>query len=137
MTDIFDNITIHVDCAQCDQDFDVSAAVVAESQELLDEGCPGTDYECPASLFATLLDRRALRRLASAWRDIERSVQKSVGAVHLKAHPTLKQLLDVADGGAPSDPDPAASDGHAGGEDEADGDAGVTLVLSGRSTSPS
>lgn len=101
MTDILDNIAVHVDCHQCEQSFDLSAAVIAESHSLLDEGCPGTDYECPASLFASLVDRDALRQLADAWRQIERSVRDSVGAVSLQAHPSLERLLEAADESPP------------------------------------
>lgn len=127
MPDIFDKITIQVDCAQCDQLFDISAAVVAESHELLEESCPGTDYECPASLFATLVDRQALRHLASAWREIEQSVQKSVGAVRLEAHPTLERLLEISDRNASCDEHSEHSDGRMGGDEKADAaDSGVT-----------
>lgn len=96
MRSILDSIDVHVDCAHCDISFDISAAVVAESQELLEGGCPGSDYECPATLFATLVDRQALLRLGEAWRDIERSVHEAIGTVSLRAHPTLGRLLDVA-----------------------------------------
>jgi hypothetical protein len=109
MTDILDNIDIHVACHQCDKSFEVSAAVVAESQELLDGGCPGTDYECPASVFAALVDRDALRRLADAWRQIERSVRDSVGAVSLQAQPTLERLLEAVEEGTVQDRDGSQS----------------------------
>ncbi len=97
MTDILDNIDIHVECHQCDTSFDISAGVIAQSHDLLDGGCPGTDYECPASLFATLVDRDALRRLADAWCAVEASVRDSVGAVSLEAQPHVERVLEAAD----------------------------------------
>jgi|GEM_PF-2616268 len=48
------DIDVSVQCDQCGE-FTVSAGVVAESQRLLPEGCPGSPYECPLQLFASLL----------------------------------------------------------------------------------
>ena len=127
MTDILDNIDIHVDCHQCDASFDIAAGVVAQSHEMLEDGCPGTDYECPASLFATLVDREALRRLADAWRAIEQSVRDSVGAVSLRAHPTIEQLLAAAQ--TPGDDRDALDSG---GSDP----TAVTVTVGGREAAP-
>lgn len=96
MTNIFENIDVHVRCANCTADFSVPAAVVLESQELLEGGCPGSEFECTATLFAQLIDREALHRLAVAWADIQESVRDSVCEVSLDARPSLRQLLTAA-----------------------------------------
>ncbi len=77
MSDILYDIRVSVECRRCDSQFEVPAAVVAESQEMLEQGCPGSAHECPAPLFAELIDKEALRRLVEAWRDVEASVSRS------------------------------------------------------------
>lgn len=97
MSDILDDVIIQVECSQCDASYNISATAVAESQQLLEGGCPGTDFECPASLFANLADRDALRRLAQAWRDLlESAGEGSFGEVTLRAEPALKAVISAA-----------------------------------------
>jgi hypothetical protein len=90
MTDILKDVDIHLDCSQCEASFDISAAVVAQSQELLEHGCPGSSYECPATVFSQLVDPGALRALVDAWRQVEQSAQGRADGVVLRVHPTLK-----------------------------------------------
>lgn len=95
MADILDNIDIHVDCAQCDVAYHIPASTVAESQRLIEEGCPGSEYECPASLFATLVDPADLRALAGAWRRVERSVRGRAQGLLLTARPAVSDRAVV------------------------------------------
>lgn len=77
MTHILKNIDVHVRCRQCG-DFHISAEVIANSQRLLAEGCPGSSYECPPQLFATLLEPSALASLERAWSALESTVRSPV-----------------------------------------------------------
>lgn len=73
MTDILQEIDVHLDCHYCGHEVDVPLAVVAESQALLADGCPGSAHECAPSFFARLADTRAVRELVEAWRALETS----------------------------------------------------------------
>ncbi len=70
MTDILNQLEVAVECEQCGT-FTTSGDVIAECQRLLDEGCPGSPYECPLEHFAGLLDQAALDALAKAWKSLE------------------------------------------------------------------
>ncbi len=80
MSDLLRNLYLDVHCGQCG-DFAVRADVVAESQRLLANGCPGSPHECPPTLLATLLDRRALDLLERAWRGLEAAARSPVRQV--------------------------------------------------------
>ena len=77
MTDILKTLSVDVDCDQCG-DCTVGANVIAESQHMLTEGCPGSSYECPPTLFATLLPPAALESLKKAWSDLEGAARDPV-----------------------------------------------------------
>lgn len=65
MDDRLEHTLIHVHCPRCDGAYDVPASVVAESQRLVEHGCPGTSScECPASFYASLIEPAALEALA-------------------------------------------------------------------------
>lgn len=70
MSNLLRHIDVEVRCEQCGE-FTLPADVIAESQRLLAEGCPGSAHECPPALYATLLEPSALRALESAWRQME------------------------------------------------------------------
>ena len=70
MTDILKHCYVDVHCGQCGE-FAVRADVIAESQRLLARGCPGSTYECPPALLATLLEPTALASLERAWSALE------------------------------------------------------------------
>ena len=55
MNHILRHFYVDVRCDQCG-DFTVGADVVAESQRLLADGCPGSEFECPPELLANLLE---------------------------------------------------------------------------------
>lgn len=76
MKDRLSDVLVDVSCHQCG-DFTVAADVIAESQRLLESGCPGSPYECPAVLYASLLDPAALDALRAAWSDLGRSARAS------------------------------------------------------------
>lgn len=62
MSDILRRFYVDVRCDQCG-DFTVGADVVAESQRLLADGCPGSGFECPPELLANLLEPAHLESL--------------------------------------------------------------------------
>lgn len=70
MTDILKHILVDVHCGHCG-DFAIGADVIAESQRMLAEGCPGSPYECPPEVLAPLLEPSALASLERAWADLE------------------------------------------------------------------
>ena len=94
MSDILKHLDVNVHCEQCG-DFSVRADVIAESQRLLAEGCPGSVYECPPQLLATLLSSSGLKSLQRAWDDLQRSTQASIGQVTFTDCPRV----DVTPGG--------------------------------------
>lgn len=101
MTDILKSVTVDVHCDECG-DFAVGADVIAESQRLLAAGCPGSPFECPPQLFASLLDPSAVKSLQQAWRALEGAARRPVRDV------TSREWLRVA--APPKDePDPYAT----------------------------
>lgn len=73
MTDILKTLAVDVHCDQCG-DFTIGADVIAESQRLLAEGCPGSPHECPPTLLATLLPQPVLESLETTWSARERAL---------------------------------------------------------------
>ncbi len=88
MVDILKVLTVDVHCDQCG-DFNIGADVVAESQRLLAEGCPGSPYECPPELFATLLPESALESLQTAWNELESAARGRVRQISLDDSPRV------------------------------------------------
>lgn len=84
MTDLLKHVAVEVHCDQCG-DFTVRADVIAESQRLLAQGCPGSSYECPPTLFATLLEPSAIDALQRAWSALESTVGSPVREVSADA----------------------------------------------------
>lgn len=76
MNDRLKDVMVDVHCRQCG-DFTVGADVIAESQHLLETGCPGSPYECPATLFASLLDLAHLGALETAWSGLGSAARES------------------------------------------------------------
>lgn len=76
MNDGLADVLVDVRCHQCG-DFTVAADAIAESQQLLETGCPGSPYECPVVLYASLLAPAALDALKTAWNDLGRSARAS------------------------------------------------------------
>ena len=95
MTDILKALSVDVHCDQCG-DFDIGADVIAESQRLLAEGCPGSPHECPPQLFARLLPLPALESLRRAWNALESATHTPVRQIALDPR-TLARWED--DGG--------------------------------------
>lgn len=92
MTDILKTLAVDVHCDQCG-DFTVGADVVAESQRLLAEGCPGSAHECPPTLLATLLPQAALESLESAWSALEGAARSPVERVTIEESPHVSTRL--------------------------------------------
>ncbi len=82
MTNILEHCYVDVHCGQCGE-FAVRADVIAESQRLLEQGCPGSTYECPPALLATLLERSALESLEQAWTTLASTAHDPVQQVTL------------------------------------------------------
>lgn len=80
MTNILEHCYVDVHCDQCGE-FAVRADVIAESQRLLERGCPGSTYECPPALLATLLERNALESLERAWTTLQSTAHGPVQQV--------------------------------------------------------
>ncbi len=97
MTDLLKHLVLDVHCDQCG-DFNIGADVIAESQRLLAEGCPGSPYECPPELFATLLPQSALESLQAAWDALESATRDPVRQISLddspRDAPRTKDKLD-------------------------------------------
>lgn len=108
MSEILENVEVHVVCEHCDTEFETSADVVARSQRLLEDGCPGESHECPARLFANFVDRAALRDLADAWQRVRDSVHAPAVDLELASRPTVEQTLDP--GPSQTEDDPEATD---------------------------
>jgi len=89
--DLLKSTILEVECAQCDVAYSLPLVVVKESQELLDAGCPGNDYECAARYFAGLIDSAALEQLAVAWRAVEDCA--NLNNKHARLKGTLKVVL--------------------------------------------
>src|SRR5699024_12848266 len=70
MVDTKNLVVVDVNCDRCASSFKVPSSVVAESQDLMQEGCPGSEYECMASYYATLIDRKTLKSLEEACCDV-------------------------------------------------------------------
>ncbi|HEU5073142.1 MAG TPA: hypothetical protein VFU02_03200 [Polyangiaceae bacterium] len=83
MTDILKNLAVDVHCDQCG-DFTVGADVIADSQRMLADGCPGSSHECPPTLLATLLPQAALQSLEKAWRDLESAARRPVRQITIE-----------------------------------------------------
>lgn len=79
MTDVLKAVSVDVHCDQCG-DFTVGADVIAESQRLLAEGCPGSPFECPPEIFSRLLEPSAIDALQRAWSAIESTARRPVRA---------------------------------------------------------
>lgn len=94
MSEILSNIGIYVICEHCETEFEMSADVVAESQDLMEGGCPGDTRECPARLFSNFVDRDALRDLADAWERVRESLHAPAVDVTLASRPTLETNLE-------------------------------------------
>ncbi|MEZ4338945.1 MAG: hypothetical protein R3B82_20200 [Sandaracinaceae bacterium] len=71
MSDILQQIDVHVHCIQCDEEYTVPASAIAESHRLLDEGCPGSAHECYPSFLASLVEASVLEGLSTAWAAVE------------------------------------------------------------------
>lgn len=82
MVDILKALTVDVHCDQCG-DFNLRGDVIAESQRLLAEGCPGSPHECPPELYATLLPQSALESLRRAWDALESGTRRPVRQISL------------------------------------------------------
>ena len=82
MTDILKSVSVDVHCDQCG-DFTVGADVIAESQLLLAAGCPGSSFECPPTLFATLLPQSVLESFERAWVELEGAARSPVRRVEM------------------------------------------------------
>ncbi len=54
MHEILKYSCVDVQCDHCG-DFTIGADVIAESQRLLANGCPGSEFECPPELLANLV----------------------------------------------------------------------------------
>lgn len=93
MTDILKDLNLDVHCDRCGE-FTVAADVISESQHMLERGCPGSPYECPAQLFATLVDKSALESLAKAWQDVQKSALCHDGRALLIGPPHLDLSLE-------------------------------------------
>lgn len=88
MTDILKSVSVDVHCDQCG-DFTVGADVIAESQRLLAHGCPGSSFECPPTLFATLLPRSVLESFERAWVELESAARSPVQHVAVGDEPSV------------------------------------------------
>lgn len=88
---VLETSVLQVECAQCDVGYSLPLAVVKDSQDLLEKGCPGNDYECAARYFAGLVNSEALEQLSTAWQAVEDSVNKSNN--HARLRGTLKVVL--------------------------------------------
>lgn len=117
MSDILQQVDVHVHCVQCDESYDVSAALIAEAQRMLAQGCPGTPHECMPSFLASLVDASALESLTRAWRELERNARARSEALLMREHAALRRdfradpmTKELArwedDGGAPTRPAP-------------------------------
>ena len=93
LTDILKQLDVNVRCEQCGE-FSVSAAVIAESQHLLVHGCPGSPHECPAELFATLVDSSALESLVKAWEQFEKNARDRCGRALVVDRPHITISLE-------------------------------------------
>ena len=82
MTDILKSVSVDVHCDQCG-DFTVGADVIAESQRLLAAGCPGSSFECPPTLFATLLPEAVLESFERAWVELESAARSPVRRIEV------------------------------------------------------
>jgi hypothetical protein len=95
--DILKALSVDVHCDQCG-DFSIGADVIAESQRLLAEGCPGSPHECPPQLFGTLLPQSALESLRRAWDALEHATNGPVRQISLDDAPRVasrpKDALD-------------------------------------------
>lgn len=106
MTDTLKQIAVNVHCDGCG-DFTVGADVIAESQRLLAQGCPGSPHECPPQLLATLLDPSALEWLEQARSTLEDAAVRAARCASVDAdlhlavpHPIGSLAFEVTEGAA-------------------------------------
>lgn len=90
MVDILKALSVQVHCGQCG-DFDIGADVIAESQRLLAQGCPGSPHECPPELLATLVPQSALESLEKAWVELESATRPPVRQLALDHAPRIER----------------------------------------------
>lgn len=93
MTDILKAVSVDVHCDQCG-DFTVGADVIAESQRLLARGCPGSSFECPPTLFATLLPEAVLESFERAWVELESAAHNPVRRVEVSEASSVRVGAD-------------------------------------------
>lgn len=95
MSEILRHLAIDVSCEQCG-DFTIGADVVAESQQLLAHGCPGSRHECPATVYAALVGPAALASLERVWGGVDGpadAAQPIHGFLHVLVRPDA--ILDA------------------------------------------
>ncbi len=98
MSDILQQVDVHLHCVQCDETYDVHAAMIAEAQRLLAQGCPGTPHECYPSFLASLVDASALDSLRRAWRSVERSARARSETTGLRGRAQVARNVRWDDG---------------------------------------
>ncbi|MCZ7679342.1 MAG: hypothetical protein M5U28_11510 [Sandaracinaceae bacterium] len=92
MPHILHQIDVEVRCVQCGESYRLPAALIAASQRMLEEGCPGTSsHECAPAFYASLIEPVPLQALVRAWEEVQRSARAYGERVVLRERP----LVDV------------------------------------------
>ena len=71
----------------------MSTDVIAQSQQLLTQGGPGSTYEYPPEFLATLAAPSALESLVRAWRKVQRSARRQGATLQVRARPGQGRVL--------------------------------------------
>lgn len=97
MADILQQVEVEVRCVQCDESYRMPAALIAESQRMVREGCPGTSpHECAPAFYASLLEPVALEALVRAWERLQRSARARGDHAVLRERPRVGVTLPLA-----------------------------------------
>lgn len=73
------------------------AALIAESQRIVAEGCPGSSlHECAPAFYATLIEPVALQSLVRAWEQLQRSARARGERAIFRERPRVGVAVSVA-----------------------------------------
>lgn len=81
--DLLSMAAVRVPCPQCSEPYSVPLWDILQSHEIMHEGCPATETECPPAFQSRLASREAVRALEQAWKKLEREAKRDGGELVL------------------------------------------------------
>ena len=81
--DLLSMAAVRVPCPQCGESYSVPLRDILQSHEIMHEGCPATETECPPAFQSRLASQKAIRALEQAWGQLEREAKRDGGELVL------------------------------------------------------